>query len=184
MADQMDATRSELMGLVDAAADLAALDAVRVAALGKKGRVTHLMQSLKDIAPEARREAGQALNRLKDEIEAAIVRRKETLGEAALDSRLKAETLDLTLPTRPGSGLGRLHPISQTMVGSTQKILVTGNARKDASELMGRTECNRIVNFKGQPRLMNQLVDVTITQALAHSLRAEVLTLDEVSVPA
>ncbi len=72
--------------------------------------------------------------------------------------------------------------ISQTMVGSTQKILVTGNARKDASELMGRTECNRIVNFKGQSRLMNQLVDVTITQALAHSLRAEVLTLDEVSV--
>jgi len=72
--------------------------------------------------------------------------------------------------------------ISQTMVGSTQKILVTGNARKDASELMGRTECNRIVNFKGQARLMNQLVDVTITQALAHSLRAEVLTLDEVSV--
>lgn len=86
MADQMDATRAELMGLVDAAGDLAALDAVRVAALGKKGRVTQLMQSLKDIAPEARREAGQALNRLKDEIEAAIVRRKENLGEAALDS--------------------------------------------------------------------------------------------------
>ena len=119
MADQMDATRAELMGLVDAAADLAALDAVRVAALGKKGRVTQLMQSLKDIAPEARREAGQALNRLKDEIEAAIVRRKETLGEAALDSRLKAETLDLTLPARPG-GLGRLHPISQTMVELVQ----------------------------------------------------------------
>ncbi len=74
--------------------------------------------------------------------------------------------------------------ISQTMVGSTQKILVTGNARKDASELMGRTECNRIVNFKGQARLMNQLVDVTITQALAQSLRAEVLAFDEVSVPA
>ena len=119
MADQMDATRAELMGLVDAAADLAALDAVRVAALGKKGRVTQLMQSLKDIAPEARREAGQALNRLKDEIEAAIIRRKETLGEAALDTRLKAETFDLTLPARPGS-LGRLHPISQTMVELVQ----------------------------------------------------------------
>ncbi len=64
--------------------------------------------------------------------------------------------------------------ISETMVGTTQKILVTGNARKDPSELMGRTECNRIVNFKGQPRLMNQLIDVTITQAFAHSLRAEV----------
>jgi len=74
--------------------------------------------------------------------------------------------------------------ISETMVGTTQRILVTGNARKDASELMGRTECNRIVNFKGQARLMNQLVDVRITQAFAHSLRAEVLTSETVSVPA
>jgi len=74
--------------------------------------------------------------------------------------------------------------ISETMVGTTQRILVTGNARKDASELMGRTECNRIVNFKGQARLMIQLVDVRITQAFAHSLRAEVLTSETVSVPA
>ncbi|MCV2349867.1 tRNA (N6-isopentenyl adenosine(37)-C2)-methylthiotransferase MiaB [Paucibacter sp. Y2R2-4] len=72
--------------------------------------------------------------------------------------------------------------ISQTMVGQTHKILVTGNARKDPSELMGRTECNRIVNFKGNARLMNQLVDVRITQAFAHSLRAEVLTVEHASV--
>ncbi|MFY7864489.1 MiaB/RimO family radical SAM methylthiotransferase, partial [Roseateles sp.] len=72
--------------------------------------------------------------------------------------------------------------ISQTMVGQTHKILVTGNARKDPSELMGRTECNRIVNFKGNARLMNQLVDVKITQAFAHSLRAEVLTVEDASV--
>jgi len=64
--------------------------------------------------------------------------------------------------------------ISQRMVGTTQRILVSGNARKDASELMGRTECNRIVNFKGHQRLMNQLIDVRISQAFAHSLRAEV----------
>ncbi len=69
--------------------------------------------------------------------------------------------------------------ISERMVGSTQKILVSGHARKDASELMGRTECNRIVNFMGQPRLMNQLVDVRITQAFAHSLRGEVALVDE-----
>ena len=71
--------------------------------------------------------------------------------------------------------------ISQTMVGRSHRILVTGNARKDPSELMGRTECNRIVNFKGQPRLMNQLVDVNITQAFAHSLRAEVATREGVN---
>jgi tRNA-2-methylthio-N6-dimethylallyladenosine synthase len=65
--------------------------------------------------------------------------------------------------------------ISETMVGQTARILVTGTSRKDASELMGRTECNRIVNFKGHPRLMNQLIDVKLTQAFAHSLRGEVL---------
>ena len=64
--------------------------------------------------------------------------------------------------------------ISRTLVGTTQKVLVTGHARKDATELMGRTECNRIVNFPGHERLMNQLIDVTITDAYPHSLRGEV----------
>ena len=66
---------------------------------------------------------------------------------------------------------------SKELVGKTQRILVQGPSRKDANELMGRTECNRIVNFPGGPnasRLVDQLIDVTITQALAHSLRAEV----------
>ncbi|MCR5883701.1 tRNA (N6-isopentenyl adenosine(37)-C2)-methylthiotransferase MiaB [Rhizobacter sp. J219] len=66
--------------------------------------------------------------------------------------------------------------IGQAMVGTVQKILVEGPSRKDASELMGRTECNRIVNFAGQPRLIGQLIDVTITEAYPHSLRAEVAT--------
>jgi tRNA-2-methylthio-N6-dimethylallyladenosine synthase len=60
---------------------------------------------------------------------------------------------------------------------STQRILVVGPSRKDPNELMGRTECNRIVNFSAGPnpdRLVGQLIDVNITQALAHSLRAEV----------
>ena len=66
--------------------------------------------------------------------------------------------------------------IGQAMVGTVQKILVEGPSRKDANELMGRTECNRIVNFAGQPRLIGQLIDVTITEAYPHSLRAEVAT--------
>jgi tRNA-2-methylthio-N6-dimethylallyladenosine synthase len=68
--------------------------------------------------------------------------------------------------------------ISASREGTVQRILVEGPSRKDASELMGRTECNRIVNFKGGPqsaRLVGQMVDVRITQALPHSLRAEVL---------
>ena len=70
---------------------------------------------------------------------------------------------------------------SQMLVGTTQKILVEGPSRKDPSELMGRTECNRIVNFAAGPtqalrdRLIGQLIDVHITQAYPHSLRAELL---------
>ena len=65
--------------------------------------------------------------------------------------------------------------ISAQRVGTVQRILVEGPSRKDAAELMGRTECNRIVNFPGPPRLIGQMVDVTITRALPHSLRGEVV---------
>ena len=71
--------------------------------------------------------------------------------------------------------------ISQYMVGSVQRILVEGPSRKNAAELMGRTENNRIVNFPGQPRLVGQLIDVRITEALPHSLRAEVVTQEKVA---
>jgi tRNA-2-methylthio-N6-dimethylallyladenosine synthase len=64
--------------------------------------------------------------------------------------------------------------ISSQRVGTVQRILVEGPSRKNAEELMGRTECNRIVNFAGPKRLTGQMVDVRITQALPHSLRGEV----------
>jgi tRNA-2-methylthio-N6-dimethylallyladenosine synthase len=65
--------------------------------------------------------------------------------------------------------------ISASRVGTVQRILVEGPSRKDKLELMGRTECNRIVNFAGPQRLVGQMVDVTITEAYPHSLRAQVL---------
>jgi tRNA-2-methylthio-N6-dimethylallyladenosine synthase len=68
--------------------------------------------------------------------------------------------------------------VNQSMVGTRQRVLVEGHARKNAAELAGRTDNNRIVNFAGQPRLIGQFVDVTITQALPHSLRGEVVTLE------
>jgi tRNA-2-methylthio-N6-dimethylallyladenosine synthase len=74
--------------------------------------------------------------------------------------------------------------ISTSLQGTVQRILVEGPSRKNASELMGRTECNRIVNFPGGPhpeRLTGQLIDVTITEARPHSLRGEVFLKDEQS---
>jgi tRNA-2-methylthio-N6-dimethylallyladenosine synthase len=69
--------------------------------------------------------------------------------------------------------------VSQSMVGTVQRVLVEGPSRKDASELMGRTDNNRIVNFPGGPhaaRLIGQMIDVTVVEAYAHSLRGAVVT--------
>jgi tRNA-2-methylthio-N6-dimethylallyladenosine synthase len=69
--------------------------------------------------------------------------------------------------------------ISASRVGTVQRVLVEGPSKKDASELMGRTECNRIVNFAAdathKSRLIGQMADVMITQALPHSLRGEIM---------
>ena len=111
--DNIEDLKRELMQAVEQAPDLAALDAVRVAALGKKGRITGLMKTLGGLDPEARRAAGQALNAVKDEVAAAIEARKAALGRAELQRRLEAERIDVTLPVRP-ERTGRIHPISQT----------------------------------------------------------------------
>ena len=109
----LETLRSELMGAVGAA-DLEALEKLRVGELGKKGRITALMKSLGTMAPEERRTTGAALNALKTEVAAAIEVRKTELADAQLDSRLMDERVDVTLPVRPQSS-GRIHPISQTI---------------------------------------------------------------------
>jgi tRNA-2-methylthio-N6-dimethylallyladenosine synthase len=65
--------------------------------------------------------------------------------------------------------------ISRAMVGGEQRILVEGISKRDAQQLKGRTENNRVVNFDGNPRLIGQFVDVVITEALNNSLRARVI---------
>ena len=66
--------------------------------------------------------------------------------------------------------------ISESRLGTVQRILVEGASKRDGGELMGRTECNRVVNFEGQPRLVGQLVDVRITETRTYTLRGEVVT--------
>ncbi len=110
----MDALKAETAAAIEAAADSAALEELRVSALGKKGRITALMKALGSLAPEDRKAMGQALNQLKNDVAAAIEARKQALGEAELDARLKTEAIDVTLPVRPEEE-GRIHPISQTI---------------------------------------------------------------------
>jgi phenylalanyl-tRNA synthetase alpha chain len=114
MNDEANKIRSEALAAVAAATNTAALDAVRVGALGKKGSVTELMKSLGKLPVEQRKDAGAALNRLKDELAAAIDARGTALADSALESRLATERVDVTLPARPLPD-GRIHPISQTL---------------------------------------------------------------------
>ena len=112
----MDLTelRGKYIDAVARAADEAALEEVRIAALGKKGEVSALMATLGKMEPEARKAAGAAMNVVKDEIDAALRARKVALADAALDARLKSEWLDVTLPSRPRR-MGSIHPVSQVM---------------------------------------------------------------------
>jgi phenylalanyl-tRNA synthetase alpha chain len=108
----MDDLRGKYLAAIAAAADEAALEDVRVQALGKKGEISLKMRELGGMSPEERQVAGPALNALKDEIGVAIAAKKAALTDAALDERLRTEWLDVTLPGRPRRQ-GTIHPISQ-----------------------------------------------------------------------
>lgn len=112
--EDLDTLRSDLMSAVNTAASLDALEQLRVSALGKKGQITALMKGLGGMEPEARKAAGQSLNKVKSEVAAALETRKEALADAELDQRLMSEKVDVTLPTRPHPA-GAIHPINQTI---------------------------------------------------------------------
>ncbi|GGF38737.1 phenylalanine--tRNA ligase alpha subunit [Youhaiella tibetensis] len=113
---QIDTLRADLGAAIAAAQDQGALEAVRVAALGKKGSVSALLASLGGMAPEERKSAGPAINGLKNEIVALIEAKGGELAEEALNARLAAEKLDVTLPLQPApTARGRIHPVSQVI---------------------------------------------------------------------
>jgi len=106
----------ELLAAAAAAADEAALEAVRVAALGRNGSITALLKTLGGMTPDERKVRGPAINGLKDSVTAALGARRDALKSAALDARLATETVDVTLPVREApTDAGRVHPISQVI---------------------------------------------------------------------
>ncbi len=108
----LDALERDALHSIAAARCTAELDSVRVAVLGKKGALTEKLQLLGKLPPEQRREAGQAINALKEAVTLALDARKAVLEEAELDAKLAAEQVDVTLPAR-GYDKGTLHPTAQ-----------------------------------------------------------------------
>jgi len=112
--EALAALEQQAIEAVDKAADLKALDDVRVHYLGKKGVLTEQLKQLGKLPPEQRPEAGQAINVAKKQVQASIEARKRSLQNAELDRQLTAEKIDVTLPGR-GQQIGGLHPVTRTL---------------------------------------------------------------------
>jgi len=107
---------SQILSDIAAAGDEAALEAVRVAALGKKGSISALLSTLGKMSPDERKTQGAAINLAKDTVTQALTARRDILKSASLDARLASETIDVTLPLREAPAeAGRIHPLSQVM---------------------------------------------------------------------
>ena len=114
MTTDLDQLRAELLASIDASSGVDALDAVRVHALGKQGAVTGLLKTLGGMSPEERQETGPRIHALREAVTEAIAARKGALEGAALEAKLAAETLDMTLPV-DGVPAGSVHAVSQVM---------------------------------------------------------------------
>ncbi len=110
----LDQLGRELLARIEAADDLASLEAERVGALGKQGAVTQLLKTLGGMTPEERQSEGPCIHALREAATAALAARKAELEDADLDRRLGSETLDMTLPVDTGVE-GSVHPVSQVM---------------------------------------------------------------------
>jgi phenylalanyl-tRNA synthetase alpha chain len=107
---------NEILADVAAAADDAALEAVRIAALGKNGTITALLKTLGALPPEQRKSQGPLINGMKDRVNAALAERRDAFKAAALEARLNTESVDVTLPVREAPAeIGRVHPITQVI---------------------------------------------------------------------
>ncbi|HVQ07271.1 MAG TPA: phenylalanine--tRNA ligase subunit alpha [Allosphingosinicella sp.] len=114
MGSDLEQAKADWLGRIGAAADLPALEAVRVAALGKQGAITSLLKTLGGMSPEERQSEGPRIHGLREAVTGAVAARKAALEEEALDRRLASEGLDMTLPVAPLRE-GSVHPVSQVM---------------------------------------------------------------------
>ncbi|MFM9853171.1 MAG: phenylalanine--tRNA ligase subunit alpha [Sphingomonadaceae bacterium] len=110
----IEALRTETLAAIAAADNLDALEAVRIAALGKQGSISALLKTLGQMSPEERQVQGPLINGLRESVTQAIADKKAALDASALDARLASERLDMTLPA-PSAPQGSIHPVSQVM---------------------------------------------------------------------
>jgi len=134
MSDDIEKLTQTALAGIEAAADLDALEALRVALLGKSGSITGQLKQLGTLPADQRKAFGEQINRAKESVSEAIAARKAALDDLALALRLATETIDITLPGR-GNGLGNLHPVSRTLERMTDIFARLGYQLADGPEI-------------------------------------------------
>ena len=109
MKEKLQEITKKAMEQIDAAEEMSSLNDVRVAILGKKGELTAVLKSMKDVKPEDRPAVGQLVNETRAAIEEKLNEAKDKLEQAELERRLKTEVIDVTLPAKKAR-IGHLHP--------------------------------------------------------------------------
>jgi len=132
--ENLEVLTNAALEAVAVASDAASLDQVRVQYLGKKGEISLLMQSLRDVPPAEKPAAGARINAAKQLVQAAINARREALENAVLEARLASETIDVTLPGR-GQAIGGIHPVTRTMERITEYFRTIGFEQADGPEI-------------------------------------------------
>jgi len=124
----------QALSQIASSSSLEALDAARVALLGKSGLVTEQLKQLGKLAPEQRKAHGELVNRAKDRLQAAIALRKSALENAAFDKRLAEERVDITLPGRRAD-LGSVHPVTRALDRIVEIFSSLGYAQAEGPEI-------------------------------------------------
>ncbi|MBR1477505.1 MAG: phenylalanine--tRNA ligase subunit alpha [Lachnospiraceae bacterium] len=109
MKDRLEQIKKKTLEQIESAKNLDALNEIRVGILGKKGELTELLKSMKDVAPEDRPKVGQMVNETRAQLEAVLEENKKKIEAAIRDSKLKSEVIDVTLPAKK-SAMGHRHP--------------------------------------------------------------------------
>ena len=127
-ATDLDALESALVARIARSDDEAALETVRVEALGKQGVISGLMRTLGQMSPEQRSAFGAKLNTLKDRLGEALLTRKATLAEAALEAKLRTEKIDVSLPAAP-NGIAEERKVSCSSPLNSLRVCIASSCR-------------------------------------------------------
>ncbi|MGD9583106.1 MAG: phenylalanine--tRNA ligase subunit alpha [Lysobacterales bacterium] len=142
----LESETGESLAAVAAATGLEQLDAVRVAWLGKSGRLTEQLKQLGKLPPDQRRELGEQVNRVKEALQQALAERRQQFEQAAYQARLDAERVDVTQPGRNGER-GNLHPITRTLERMVTIFSALGYQQADGPEIEDDQHNFEALNF-------------------------------------